>query len=152
MSLYLVYVYIIGMLIYLCLYRVHFRRKMSLFSVWKVSLRKMSIPLVVTFCIPSPFLPLKNAFHESRLYLSHVFTFSLSFLWTTKASTFQMAILLQYNTEDAYTVQQLTDSTQIKMVFPLFGTHAILSSCLFFVHWDVVERGRGHGFLWLTRC
>lgn len=29
-----------------------------------------------------------------------------------------MAILLQYNTEDAYAVQQLTDSTQIKMVSP----------------------------------
>uniref|UniRef100_A0A672HKH3 Cullin 1a n=1 Tax=Salarias fasciatus TaxID=181472 RepID=A0A672HKH3_SALFA len=34
----------------------------------------------------------------------------------TGASTFQMAILLQYNTEDSYTVQQLTDSTQIKTV------------------------------------
>ncbi|KAB0376035.1 hypothetical protein FD755_012678 [Muntiacus reevesi] len=35
--------------------------------------------------------------------------------YTLHASTFQMAILLQYNTEDAYTVQQLTDRTQIKM-------------------------------------
>ncbi|KAB0341475.1 hypothetical protein FD754_018401 [Muntiacus muntjak] len=34
--------------------------------------------------------------------------------YTLHASTFQMAILLQYNTEDAYTVQQLTDRTQIK--------------------------------------
>ncbi|XP_034718709.1 cullin-1 [Etheostoma cragini] len=36
--------------------------------------------------------------------------------YTLQASTFQMAILLQYNTEDSYTVQQLTDSTQIKTV------------------------------------
>ena len=37
--------------------------------------------------------------------------------YTLRAFTVQMAILLQYNTEDAYAVQQLTDSTQIKMVF-----------------------------------
>ena len=35
--------------------------------------------------------------------------------YTLRVSTFQMAILLQYNTEDAYTIQQLMDSTQIKM-------------------------------------
>ncbi|XP_057586578.1 cullin-1-like isoform X2 [Hippopotamus amphibius kiboko] len=35
--------------------------------------------------------------------------------YTLQASTFQMAILLQYNTEDTCAVQQLMDSTQIKM-------------------------------------
>uniref|UniRef100_A0A4W4GHB8 Cullin-1 n=1 Tax=Electrophorus electricus TaxID=8005 RepID=A0A4W4GHB8_ELEEL len=34
--------------------------------------------------------------------------------YTLQASTFQMAILLQFNTENSYTVQQLGDSTQIK--------------------------------------
>lgn len=38
--------------------------------------------------------------------------------YTLQASTFQMAILLQYNTEDSYSVQQLSDSTQIKTVRP----------------------------------
>ncbi|XP_065114142.1 cullin-1b [Paramisgurnus dabryanus] len=35
--------------------------------------------------------------------------------YTLQASTFQMAILLQFNTENSYSVQQLTDSTQIKI-------------------------------------
>lgn len=33
-----------------------------------------------------------------------------------QASTFQMAILLLFNTENIYNVQQLVDSTQIKIV------------------------------------
>uniref|UniRef100_A0AAY3ZZC8 Cullin-1 n=1 Tax=Denticeps clupeoides TaxID=299321 RepID=A0AAY3ZZC8_9TELE len=40
---------------------------------------------------------------------------SCTFTLPSEASTFQMAILLQYNTEDSYTVQQLTDSTHIKL-------------------------------------
>ncbi|XP_053211468.1 cullin-1-like isoform X2 [Panonychus citri] len=35
--------------------------------------------------------------------------------YTLQASTFQMAVLLQYNTADSYTLQQLCDCTQIKM-------------------------------------
>ncbi|XP_013379621.1 cullin-1 [Lingula anatina] len=35
--------------------------------------------------------------------------------YTLQASTFQMAVLLQYNTSDSFTVQQLHESTQIKM-------------------------------------
>ena len=69
--------------------------------------------------------------------------FLLSFLWAVKASTFQMAILLQYNTEDAYTVQQLTDSTQIKMVF--LPCLLVLYFQAASSYWDVVERWRGHG-------
>lgn len=38
------------------------------------------------------------------------------FLVSPQASTFQMAILLQFNAENIYTVQQLVDSTQIKTV------------------------------------
>ncbi|GIY55130.1 cullin-1 [Caerostris darwini] len=36
--------------------------------------------------------------------------------YSLQASTFQMAVLLQYNTGDYFTMQQLQESTQIKMV------------------------------------
>ena len=42
-----------------------------------------------------------------------------------QASTFQMAVLLQYNTSDSLTVQQLQESTQLKAVsvkLPQYGT------------------------------
>lgn len=35
--------------------------------------------------------------------------------YTLQASTFQMAVLLQYNTAEQYSIQQLFDNTQIKM-------------------------------------
>lgn len=37
--------------------------------------------------------------------------------YTLQASTFQMAVLLQYNGSDSWTVQQLHESTQIKLDF-----------------------------------
>ena len=37
-------------------------------------------------------------------------------IFACQASTFQMAVLLQYNQGDSYTVQQLQESTQIKLV------------------------------------
>lgn len=35
--------------------------------------------------------------------------------YTLQASTFQMAVLLQYNGATSWTIQQLHDATQIKM-------------------------------------
>ena len=37
------------------------------------------------------------------------------FRYTLQASTFQMAVLLQFNTETSWTVQQLHDFTSIQM-------------------------------------
>lgn len=39
--------------------------------------------------------------------------------YTLQASTFQMAVLLQYNGSTVWTIQQLHDATQIKMDFLL---------------------------------
>ncbi len=47
-------------------------------------------------------------------------------MFVLQASTFQMAVLLQYNQGDNYSVQQLHESTQIKMV----STCCILDICL----------------------
>ena len=59
------------------------------------------------------------------------------FRYTLQASTFQMAILLQYNTQDSYTVQQLTDSKQIQTMsththpHPHTHTHGLLGKLCF---------------------
>ena len=50
--------------------------------------------------------------HFSAVYLQFLLFFSR---YTLQASTFQMAVLLQYNDSDKWTVAQLENSTQIKM-------------------------------------
>lgn len=46
--------------------------------------------------------------------------------YTLQASTFQMAVLLQYNGSTMWTIQQLHDATQIKMDFLLQVTSIVI--------------------------
>uniref|UniRef100_UPI00358E913A cullin-1-like n=1 Tax=Myxine glutinosa TaxID=7769 RepID=UPI00358E913A len=50
-----------------------------------------------------------------QLSIGEIVTNCFQHRYTLQASTFQMAVLLQYNTNDAYTMQQLHQNTELKM-------------------------------------
>lgn len=52
------------------------------------------------------------------------------FRYTLQASTFQMAVLLQYNVSETWTIQQLQESTQLKLDFLIQVVQILLKAKL----------------------
>ena len=50
-----------------------------------------------------------------------------------QASTFQMAVLLQYNASESWSIQQLHESTQIEIAFLTQVSYLFISTQFFFI-------------------
>lgn len=63
-------------------------------------------------------------------YILHFFNYFFNFRYTLQASTFQMAVLLQFNVSDSWTIAQLEENTQIKPDFLIQVTQILLKAKL----------------------
>ncbi|XP_053593225.1 cullin-1-like [Microplitis demolitor] len=107
------------------------------FSIYVLSSGSWPFQQSSTFTLPSEFERAVNRFtgfytsqHTGRklnwlynLSKGEIQTNCFKNRYTFQASTFQMAVLLQFNTATSFTIQQLNDATQIKMdlLFQIIG-------------------------------